>query len=136
MLASPTPARTAPPTVVPAPTATALPTPGGTHVVQTGETLFSIGILYGVPWQQISEANALESDVIFVGQQLLIPVPATPGPGAAVHYVQPGETVFSIAELYGITPTALADANGLENWDLIFVGQELVIPGAEQSPAP
>ena len=117
------------------PTAAA-PTPGGTHLVQSGETLFSIGVLYGVPWQQIAEANGLESDVIFVGQELLIPVPATPGPGAAVHYVQPGESVYSIAELYGITPTELADANSLENWDLIYVGQELVIPGAVPSASP
>lgn len=124
------------PTTAPTATSAAVPTPGGTHVVQSGETLFAIGVLYGVPYQQIMEANELDSEIIFVGQELFIPVPATPGPGAAVHYVQPGESVFSIAELYGITPTELADANSLEDWNRIFVGQELVIPGVTPSASP
>lgn len=113
------------------------PTPGGIHVVQSGETLFSIGLLYGVPWQLIAEANNIENpDHIELGQEIVIPVPAPPSAGAAVHYVQPGESIFSIAELYGVTPTELADANGIVDWDLIYVGQELVIPGVAPTASP
>lgn len=46
-----------------------------------------------------------------------------------VHKVQRGESVASIAEKYGTTPQAIADANGLSDPNLIQVGQELVIPG-------
>ena len=46
---------------------------------------------------------------IYVGQRLLVPVPgatrrATPVPlQTVVHVVQPGETLESIADLYGLT---------------------------------
>ncbi|GAB3112743.1 hypothetical protein GCM10027160_15170 [Streptomyces calidiresistens] len=49
--------------------------PGGrTHTVREGETLYSIGRRYGVPWQRIAEANGITSPyTIFVGQVLVIP---------------------------------------------------------------
>jgi uncharacterized membrane protein/LysM repeat protein len=45
-----------------------------------------------------------------------------------VHVVQPGENLSSIARQYGVTYQAIMDANGLEDPNLIDVGQELVIP--------
>jgi spore germination protein len=50
-----------------------------------------------------------------------------------VHTVRPGDTVFRIAQTYGVTPQALAQANGLTDPDRIIVGQSLVIPGADRS---
>jgi LysM repeat protein len=112
--------------------------PGGTHIVQPGETLFSIGLLYGVPYLEIAAANELENpDMLRVGQELIIPIPASVTPPPGVHVVQSGESITSIAELYDVSPTDLADLNGIENWDLIFVGQHLLIPGlAEPTPSP
>jgi LysM repeat protein len=49
-----------------------------------------------------------------------------------VHIVSFGETLFSIAQAYGVSWEALAEANGLTYPYLIYVGQELVIPGAEE----
>jgi len=45
-----------------------------------------------------------------------------------VHLVQPGDTLFSIARLYGTTAEAVAEANGLANPNRISVGQRLIIP--------
>lgn len=47
-----------------------------------------------------------------------------------MHEVQPGESVASIGTLYGVTPSAIVEANGLPNANLIQVGQQLLIPGA------
>jgi hypothetical protein len=49
--------------------------PGGTtHTVRSGETLYSIGQLYGVSWQSIAAANNIsEPYTIYVGQVLIIP---------------------------------------------------------------
>ncbi|NDJ52711.1 MAG: LysM peptidoglycan-binding domain-containing protein, partial [Chloroflexi bacterium] len=48
------------------------------------------------------------------------------------HTVQPGETLFRIAQQYGVTVDELAFANGITNPDLVFAGQVLTIPnGAE-----
>lgn len=53
-----------------------------------------------------------------------------------VHVVQGGENLFRIALRYNVSMDAVAQANGLTNRNLIFVGQQLVIPGANGAPAP
>jgi LysM repeat protein len=51
------------------------------YVVQEGDTLSGIAEMFGVTWDAIIQANNLQSqDAIFVGQELLIPVAATPEP--------------------------------------------------------
>ena len=45
-----------------------------------------------------------------------------------VHVVQAGESLLSIALLYGVTVEELQAANELDNPDSIFIGQELIIP--------
>lgn len=49
------------------------------------------------------------------------------------HVVQPGDTLNRIADQYGITAEALAEANGISDPDRIFVGQVLVIPHENES---
>ena len=135
---SPTPSGppTAAASATPSASPSAGPTAGGTHVVQPGESLSTIGDRYGVPWLQIAQANDIpEPYVIQVGQELIIPVGATPTNEAGTHIVQPGESITSIAMQYGITPTELADANlDVTDWNLIFVGQRLIIPDSTSTP--
>jgi len=45
-----------------------------------------------------------------------------------VHEVQPGEYLTLIASRYGSTASAIAAANAIKDLNLIFPGQELVIP--------
>ncbi len=55
--------------------------------------------------------------------------PLTSSPGAQRTYtVQPGDTLSAIAERFGVTVAAIVEANGIEDPNLIFPGQELVIP--------
>jgi LysM repeat protein len=60
------------------------------------------------------------------------PQVAAPAPGAAdgSHTVQSGETLGLIAAQYGTTVDAIVQANGLSDPNYIYVGQQLVIPGA------
>ena len=55
---------------------------------------------------------------------------AAPGE-KTTHVVQSGETVYSIARQYGVSPQAIIDANNLANPDLLSVGDTLIIPAAE-----
>jgi uncharacterized membrane protein/LysM repeat protein len=57
--------------------------------------------------------------------------PVATTPAQRTHVVQPGETLSSIARQYGVTYQAILEANGLEDPNLITVGQELIIPPAE-----
>ena len=52
-----------------------------------------------------------------------------------IHVVQPGENLFRISLRYGTTVDAIMATNGLTSI-YIYVGQELVIPGASGEPAP
>lgn len=64
---------------------------------------------------------------------------ATPNPdGSIEHEILPGQTLWSIAEAYGLTPQELATLNGLDiNNPLIWAGQKLLIrtaPPATDTP--
>ena len=45
------------------------------------------------------------------------------------YVVQAGDTLGEIATQFGVSLGALAEANGITNWDIIEVGMVLVIPG-------
>jgi murein DD-endopeptidase MepM/ murein hydrolase activator NlpD len=48
-----------------------------------------------------------------------------------VHVVAPGDTLSTLALRYGVSVSAVAEANGLANPNLIHIGQRLVIPSRE-----
>ncbi len=111
----------------------------GIHVVQAGDTLFKLALLYGVTVDEIAAANGLaDVDTLEVGQEIKIPEPgtviveptATPVPPTEeiTHIVQPGENLFRIGLRYGFTVMELADYNGITNPDRIEVGQAIRIP--------
>ncbi len=87
---------------------------------------------YPVPGEDVTggEATAVpppDQDGGVVEQPQATAVPTTAGTPAS-HTVQAGETLFSIARLYNITPEELAVANNLANVNQLDVGQVLVIP--------
>jgi LysM repeat protein len=139
--------------IPPMPPANPLPPANPIHVVSRGETLASIARLYGVTVNELARANNISNpNHIFVGQQLIIPTagaplppaptptpmpPANPIPPATItHVVRPGETMSSIARLYGVSVTDIARVNNITNPNLIFVGQRLIIPGAGAGTTP
>ena len=73
----------------------------------------------------------------------LPPILPTPTTGVAVptqaqasnrsHLVQRGETLFRIAQNYGVTTDSILSANNLTNGDVIFAGQLLSIPTLPES---
>ncbi len=119
------------------------PMSGGTiHIVQYGDTMFSIARSYGLDVWTVARANGITNpSFIYVGQRLVIPTNTAPGtaPQPAtgnVHIVQPGETLYAIAARYGVSAWTIAQTNGIYNINHIFVGQRLVIPGLRPAPAP
>jgi LysM repeat protein len=56
-------------------------------------------------------------------------IPAAAQASGQIHIVRPGENLYRIALHYGTTVQAIAQANGLHNPNLIYVGQRLIIPG-------
>ena len=54
--------------------------------------------------------------------------------GPRTHVVQAGENLFRIALRYGMSVETLAQVNGITNPSLIYVGQQLKIPGTSTEP--
>lgn len=116
-----------PPSSSPAPEGNAASGPGLIlHLVQPGETLYSIARRYGSTPLAIQAANSLEDEDIWAGQRLVIP-PSTSADGHITHRVSPGETLYALATRYGVTVQAIQAANGLTG-ESIVAGTLLVIP--------
>lgn len=107
-----------------------------THIVEKGETLYSLAREYRVSVSQLAEANHLSVEAhIKVGQKLVIPEKnetkavekqekniesKTP----TTHVVLKGETLYAIAARYKTTVEKIVKDNDLKN-NTIFVGQKL-----------
>lgn len=58
----------------------------------------------------------------------------TAGPEGTTYTVQSGDTLYSIAQRYGVTVAAVSAANGVSDPAQIAVGQVLTIPGGGVNP--
>lgn len=106
------------------------------HVVASGETLGTIAAEYKTRSAEIAAANDIRNpDRIRVGQKLKIPgaIGGNEGSGAGnqgFHVVAAGETLSSIAATYGISIAQLADANGITNTSILYIGTRLHLSGS------
>ena len=130
---TPSPLATETPTAEP----TVRPSPGGTYIVQTGDTLSTIAAQFGLSYIAIAEANNIPPPyIIHVGDELLIPIPESPCGDYQAYTVVSGDFVIKIAQQFGVDPTELADFNHLENWNSIRPGDILCIPQPGSTPLP
>lgn len=105
------------------------------HVVQAGETLFSIARQYGTTADAIAHANGISDPrQVYVGQRLLIPGAVAPSLTWVTHVVRPGETLEGIARQYRLDGRVVALANRLLNPSLLATGQVLQLPVREGMP--
>ena len=113
------------------------------HTVKSGDTLSGIAWKYGVTVAQLKQWNNLKSDIIYVGQTLIVKggssnnqtekpttptKPTTPNTNSQKHTVKSGDTLSGIAWKYGVTVAQLKQWNNLKS-DIIYVGQTLVVKG-------
>jgi len=103
----------------------------GIHIVQKGDTLFSLARKYGISVKELKKENKIVSDSIYIGQSLEVPVH---GQDLKVdqYTVKPGDTLWSLAKRFDVKVKDLKDANKLTK-DLVLIGQQLTIPGKIKS---
>ena len=110
------------------------------YTVQAGDTLSAIARKKGVPLSQVKAANNLSSDVIRVGQELILPegtAPIAMAPSGATYTVQSGDYPSTIAKRYGMTTSELMALNGITDPRTLQVGRVLRVSGsASASPVP
>jgi LysM repeat protein len=125
------------------------------HVVQLGENLERIARQYGVELADLMAINAItDSEVIVIGEQLLIPAKpdtgvygtpaaAEPLPGNEGYYlVRRGDNLTQIAQRHGMALGDLMRLNNITDPGMLYVGQRLRISArvtplpADQQPLP
>lgn len=124
------------------------------HVVQPGETLWSIAAANNLTTRTVAVFNGLSEDAqVIQGQTINVPTVdegaaalasagITPGSsssgtttssGGAGHVVQPGESLWSVAMANGVSVESLAAANGLSSDAYLIIGQSISVPAADSS---
>lgn len=122
-----------------------------TITVQAGDTLSKLARANGTTVDALAKANGISNpNLIFVGQQLqtegtanaaapaqpAATQPAAPAASANGTYtVKAGDTLNRIAAANGTSVAALAAANGIQNINLIAVGQVLKLSADATAPA-
>jgi LysM repeat protein len=142
--------------VAASPAAAAVP-----HVVQPGESLWSIAAANNFTTRALAAANGLsENSNVVLGSTVNIPsvseasaalqaagiTPGSPAqatstssatvaPGGA-YAVQPGDTLSGIAAAHGVSLASLAAANGVSPDSFAIAGTTIRIPSASATPVP
>ena len=129
---------------------TNLTTGSQTYTVRSGDSLSKIARNYGTTVRELKAANSKSSDMIRIGEELIIPVAGstsgtsvapstsvTPAPaapsapvapalsGARTHTVKAGEYPGKIAKQYGMTSKELLALNGISDPTKLQIGQVL-----------
>lgn len=116
------------------------------YVVRRGDTLSEIATKTGASVAQLRSANGLRGDMLKIGQKLEVPTSTSATVAAAprntnevaavtevTHRVKRGETLWRIANRYGIPVNDLSRQNGLSG-DVLQVGQTLRVRTGVGSP--
>lgn len=102
---------------------------GETYIVKSGDSLWSIAKRYGVSIDDIKKANNLSSNLLNIGQVLIIPSDEEPPEigDFIVYTVSSGDNLYKIATKYNLTVDDLVNYNDLATTNL-SIGQQLLIP--------
>lgn len=118
--------------------------------VQSGETLASVASKFGVDAEAIRRSSYMpDPNNLQPGQVIIIPQPwQTPEEAAleaaeregtspwagGVHWVEAGESIWYVADLYGVDRFELAALNDLTVDTALTIGQRLILPESAAIP--
>lgn len=103
-----------------------------TYEVQPGDTLETIAQQFGISVEALVGSNATTLDDLYALEPGTVLKIVKNG---VLHSVKRGQTLSDIARTYGVALSEIVRANGLEDREYIYPGEEFFIPGAVTSPA-
>ncbi|MBX5483633.1 MAG: LysM peptidoglycan-binding domain-containing protein [Myxococcaceae bacterium] len=109
--------------------------------IRRGDTLSGIAARYGTTVAALMKANPQikNPNLIYAGDWLNIPGQRDTfesTPSGTRYTVRRGDTLSAIGARYGVSYMEIARVNHIANPNLIYPGQQLVIPTRSNTPAP
>lgn len=101
-----------------------------TYIVQKGDSLWSIANKFNMTVSELKKLNNLTNNLLSIGQVLKIK--DSSNNGKTTYTVQKGDSLWVIANKYGITTEELKSYNNLTS-NLLSIGQVLKIPQGKTS---
>lgn len=101
-----------------------------TYIVQKGDSLWSIANKFNMTVSELKNLNNLTNNLLSIGQVLKIK--NSSNNGKTTYTVQKGDSLWVIANKYGITTEELKSYNNLTS-NLLSIGQVLKIPQGKTS---
>ena len=98
-----------------------------TYKVVKGDTLYGISKKLDTTVSELKNINNLTSNSLSIGQILKVPTKEIDLGDTEIYQVKKGDTLYSIANKYGISLSELKTINNLEN-DNLAIGQLLNVP--------
>lgn len=97
------------------------------YIVKSGDSLWKISNSYGISIDQIKEINNLNSEYLFIGQELAL---AEENIVTKIQYeyytVQAGDSLWKISNKFAITIDSIKTLNSMSG-DVVFAGQKIKI---------
>lgn len=95
------------------------------YTVKSGDTLYGIAKKYNLTVDELKRLNNLTLDSLSIGQKLV--VSSLSKSGNTTYTVVKGDTLYGIAQKFGVTVDALKSINNLTS-NTLSIGQVLKIP--------
>ncbi len=96
------------------------------YIVRDGDTLYSIGKRYGYGIDELAAYNdIIDPDKIQIGQVIRFPTDENGSCREGIYTVKSGDTLWKIAQKFGVSLVWLINTNKLTDPDRIYPGQKL-----------
>lgn len=99
------------------------------YIVKKGDTLYSISLKYNVNIDDLKKINNLESNILNIGQTLIIPTNTKKEEVSdyETYIVKPNDTLYNIAKMYNVKVEDIKKVNNKSN-DILSINEKLLIP--------
>ena len=94
------------------------------HIVKRGDSLGKIAQIYNTKYKVIKKYNNLKTNVLRIGQNLIIPIDPDTYKRAKIYFVKKGDTLHKIARIFNIPLKIILRDN---KYNILHIGDKILV---------
>lgn len=99
------------------------------YQVKNGDTLASVASTFGISVEDLSNLNGIMvGSILTPGDFIVVPRMKVDNPYFREYVVKKGDSIYDIARSNNVNPSQLLRLNGLNDTDIIYPGQKIMLP--------